>query len=113
MSLSSFYDWLPWIVGGFSTITIIGILVALFVAREAVGVILKGVAEALVEFCKVIWEGFMDMTDNGKSILFVAIIAALSSAGTYYTVKNDIKAKVYKELHQDYKFVPRKKSRWF
>lgn len=83
--LDDLLGWLPWI-GGASTLTLIVVALlapsVLTVASNwlsALSPLLKGLAEGLAEVAKSLWAGFLDMTDNGKSILFVGAVAL----GTY------------------------------
>lgn len=78
-----FLSWLPWI-GGASTV---GLVVLAIVAPSVLQVaaawltalspVLKGLAEAIVEYAKSLWFGFLDMADNGKSIIFVCTLCGL------------------------------------
>lgn len=83
--LDDLLGWLPWIGGGSTLALIVVALLApsvLTVASSwlsALSPLLKGLAEGLVSFSKSLWEGFLDVTDNGKTILFVGVVAF----GTY------------------------------
>ena len=79
--LDFIWNWLPWI-GGASTLALIVVAIAapsvLQVAAAwltALSPLLKGIAEGIVELAKALWAGLLDMVDNGKSILFVVIVA--------------------------------------
>jgi hypothetical protein len=75
------FDWFPWIAGG-STLTLIVVALlapsVLTVASSwlsAASPLIRSAAEALGELGKALWAGFLDMTDNGKSLLFVGTVA--------------------------------------
>lgn len=77
-------SWVPW-VGGSSLVALA--LVALFAPSvlqvaaawlSSLAPLFKGVAEGAVEVAKSLWVGFLDVTDNGKTILFVALVGALA-----------------------------------
>ena len=77
----SIWDLLPWLGGG-SVVALIAVAVlapsVLQVAGNwlsALSPAIRGAAEFLVEVCKSLWAGFLDMTDNGRSILFVGAVA--------------------------------------
>jgi len=74
-------SWVPWVAGG-STVGLIVLAVlapsVLQIAANwlsALSPILRGVASGIVEFVKALWSGFLDMTDNGRSLLFVGAVA--------------------------------------
>jgi uncharacterized membrane protein len=84
-------SWLPW-VGGASTIGLI--VLALFAPSvlqvaaawlTALSPLLKGIAEGIVNFIKVLWEGLKDMADNLSSIIFVLVIAGLAALWGYHS----------------------------
>lgn len=66
-------SWLPWLISGG---TIAWIALAIFapsilqIITPVVTNIINGVAEIL----KALWQGFLDMADNGYSILFCAVL---------------------------------------
>ncbi len=75
-----FLDWLPWL-GGSSVVALIAVAFfapsVLQVAASwlsSMAPLFKGAAEGIVEFSKSLWSGFLDVTDNGKTILFVALV---------------------------------------
>ena len=74
-------SWVPWVAGG-STVGIIVLAVlapsVLQIAGNwlsALSPLLRGAAEAIVGLARALWAGFLDMTDNGKSLLFVGAVA--------------------------------------
>ena len=75
------FNWFPWLAGG-STVALIAVaLLAPSVLQvagnwlSALSPLLKSVAEFLGDLLKSLWAGFLDMTDNGKSLLFVGAVA--------------------------------------
>ena len=79
-----FLGWIPWLAGG-STVALIAVAVlapsVLQVAGNwlsAASPLIRGAAEFFVEVLKSLWAGFLDMTDNGRSILFVGAVAFLA-----------------------------------
>lgn len=75
------FDWFPWLAGG-STVALIAVAIlapsVLQVAGNwlsAMSPLIKGAAEFIVDVVKSLWDGFLDMTDNGKSLLFVGAVA--------------------------------------
>ena len=86
-----FLSWLPWI-GGASTIGLIALAIlapsVLQVAAAwltALSPVIKGIAEALVEFGRTLWAGLQDVIDNGKTIVFVVTLAVLAFAWGHQT----------------------------
>lgn len=81
-SLQDLLGWLPWIGGGSLVTVIVVALLApsvLTVASSwlsALSPLIKGLAEALVEFAKALYAGLLDMFDNAKSIIFVITLVA-------------------------------------
>ena len=74
-------SWLPWVAGG-STVGLIAIAVlapsVLQIAANwlsALSPLLRAFAEGVAELAKALWAGFIDMTDNGRSLLFVGAVA--------------------------------------
>ncbi len=75
------FSWFPWLAGG-STMALIAVAIfapsVLQVAGNwlsAMSPLIKGAAEFIVSVVKSLWDGFLDMTDNGKSLLFVGAVA--------------------------------------
>lgn len=77
-------SWVPWVAGGSTVGLIVVALLApsvLTVASSwlsALAPLIKGAAEAITTVAKALWAGFMDMSDNGRSILFVGAVAAIA-----------------------------------
>ena len=87
--LEFLWDYLPWLTGG-STLALIAVAVfapsVLTVAANwlsAVSPLIRSAAELVGEFAKSLWAGFLDMTDNGRSILFVGAVAFLAYVWGY------------------------------
>ena len=74
-------SWVPWVAGG----STVGLLVLAFLAPSVLQVaanwlsalspIIRSLAEFIGNLLRSLWEGFLDMTDNGKSLLFVGAVA--------------------------------------
>lgn len=74
-------SWVPWVAGG----STVGLLVLAILAPSvlqiaaswlsALAPALRGLADGVVALVKALWEGFIDMTDNGRSLLFVGAVA--------------------------------------
>ena len=74
-------SWVPWVAGG-STVGLIALAIlapsVLQIAGNwlsALSPLLRGAAEAIVGLARALWSGFSDMTDNGRSLLFVGAVA--------------------------------------
>ena len=74
-------SWVPRVAGG-STVGLIALAVLAPSVLQIMGnwlsalsPLLRGAAEGLVELAKALWSGFTDMTDNGRSLLFVGAVA--------------------------------------
>ena len=79
--LEFIWDYLPWLTGG-STLALIAVAVfapsVLTVAASwlsALAPLIKSAAEGIAELGKALWVGFLDVTDNGRTILFVGAVA--------------------------------------
>lgn len=79
--INEILGWLPWL-GGASTVALIAVAIlapsVLQVAGNwlsALSPLLRAAAEGIAEAAKALWAGFLDMTDNGRSILFVGAVA--------------------------------------
>ena len=77
-------DWLPWLMGG-STIALLVLAVVapsvLQVAAtwlSALSPLVKGVAEGIVAFARVLWSGIQDIIDNWKTIVTVATLTVVA-----------------------------------
>ena len=74
-------SWVPWVAGGSTLGLIVVALLApsvLTVASSwlsALAPLIKGAAEAITTLAKALWAGFIDMADNGRSLLFVGAVA--------------------------------------
>lgn len=122
--INSFFDWVPWLVGGGLISTVVLLVVAFFFApalMPAIGSFLKPVAgflgEAIVNFGKVLMHGIGDIIDDGKTIVTVAFMTCLIYGWFYYSypkgqVISEANYKtcspVIKDLRKKFKFVKRK-----
>lgn len=110
-SLSSVWDWAPWLVGGGLLSWVAVALLApsvLTVAAAwltAMSPLVKGISDGLVTFVQTLWQGALDMLDNAASILFVATVVIV--AMLYMRSAPDCE-KCIKALRQDYTFVAKK-----
>lgn len=78
---------------------------------EIISPILKSINELFVSLVKAIFEGFADMVDNWKSIVFVVFVGLMGVVIGHTYLPNDVTcSKTIKELRKDYVFVPRKKT---
>lgn len=74
-------SWVPWVAGG-STVGLIVVAVlapsVLSIAAQTLGPLLSSFVKGVSELTKALWAGFIDMTDNGRSLLFVAAVALMA-----------------------------------
>ena len=98
-----------------SVLQIIGTLVS--TASGIIGPMLKPVAgvagKVIAQATLALWEGALDVLDNGKTIAFVACVAATTGVwvhqATVASTRVEVREEVIKELRQDYRFVPKRK----
>ena len=97
-----------------SVLQIVGTLVS--TAAGIVGPMLKPIAavagKVIAEAAMALWEGAKDVFDNGKTICFVACVAATTGVwvhqATVASTRAEVREEVIKELRQQYKFIPRR-----
>lgn len=70
--------------------------------------LLKGISEGLVEMVKVLYTGIVDILDNVRTIITVALIGAILFFSGMLSTNPDCEQCI-KELRKEYKFVKRKK----
>lgn len=97
--------WILTFIGGSTMLTVAALAIfapsVLRVASEwlvALSPLLKGVAEGLVNLAKSLWEGFLDITDNGKTILTVGLAGAACFLWGYSYAPTKVETRVeYRE----------------
>ena len=128
MTLTTIMHWFPWLAG--TSLVVLGAL-AIFLPSAltvisawlvALTPLVKGAAEATVEFVKRLWDGLLDVVDNVSTILFVVVVCVVAYAwGNAHTSKHTTRCptpkfatkatpcdKIIADLRKQYRFVPRK-----
>ena len=128
MTLTTIMQWFPWLAG--TSLVVLGAL-AIFLPSTltvvsawlvALTPLVKGAAEAAVEFTKRLWDGLLDVIDNVSTILFVVVVCVLTYAwGNSHTTKHTARCptpkvatkvsscdKIIADLRKQFRFVPHK-----
>lgn len=114
--LSSTFNWILGLTGvaglGWVALAIFAPSVLSVVASwlKALSPIVEGIANALVEFFKIMWEGLKDVADNLSTVIFVLVMCLISYFyGLTSQVPKLIKGPV--EVIREYKNKPKRGQR--
>ncbi len=96
--LSDFGSWLPWLglgtaAGATGLVLLFGGAAVLSVVASVVEVLaplVRAFVEAMIEWVKIMWNGFVDVIDNWKTIAFVLSLCAAVWAYTKVDTKMDM-----------------------
>lgn len=90
--------------GGLSSI-----MAALSSIIQSLSPLVRGVADSIVVLGATIWEGVVDILDNWKTIITVALMCFASGYYSHHYYGSSCKQQI-ENLRKDYKFIPRKKA---
>lgn len=129
MSMFHGLHWLPWLAGGGILTAIVVVVLAPSVAAVvsaylvALAPLLRGAAEGIVGYVKILGSGLMDVIDSVATIIFVlTLMVGAALWGVYHTGRTckptyskttnceRATAAAIKDLRKEYKFVPRKQQ---
>lgn len=109
-------DWIPYLGGaGFMLVALAILLVPGFIPvmtqwLTAMTPAVKGLAEGVVKFVQVMWEGLQDVVDNASTVMFVGVVIIIAM---WYGQHMNTSLPIGKEctsledVRPDYKLVPR------
>jgi len=110
---STLLSFLPWVGGagmaGYAALAFFfpSFLPVIAEYLKALSPLVRGTSEGIVEYVKALWDGFLDMADNAKSVVFMLSVATISAVGGYQFATHKHNA-LMTELRRDYAFVKRK-----
>jgi len=115
---SDIFGWFPWIAGS----GLIGYVVLALLAPSVLSVasawlvnlspLVKGLAEAIVEITRRLWDGFLDVVDNINTVMLIALVFVggwwMGGTGPKSSCATDVTCEeCFAEIRPDYKFIKR------